>query len=110
MAPGEYSVAALPALRLRGSRAKNLLHPPGSHRQLSVSFGRLFAASTTVSRLNISPPYSFGKRYSHDDHRYSRWGANPGSVRIGEGKVPIASSGGGLGVLAGDPTTNKLRD
>jgi hypothetical protein len=31
-----------------------------------------------------------GERYSHDDHRYSRWGTNPGSVRIGEEKVPIA--------------------
>lgn len=31
-----------------------------------------------------------GKRYSHDDTRYSRWGKNPGSVRIGEEKVPIA--------------------
>lgn len=27
--------------------------------------------------------------YSHDDSRYSRWGKNPGSVRIGEEKVPI---------------------
>lgn len=30
-----------------------------------------------------------GERYSHDDRRYSRWGKNPGSVRIGEEKVPI---------------------
>ena len=31
-----------------------------------------------------------GERYSHDDSRFSRWGTNPGSVRIGEEKVPIA--------------------
>jgi transposase-like protein len=34
-----------------------------------------------------------GERYSHGkphDGRYSRWGTNPGSVRIGEEKVPIA--------------------
>ena len=30
-----------------------------------------------------------GKRYSHDETRYSRWSKNPGSVRIGEEKVPI---------------------
>ena len=30
-----------------------------------------------------------GERYSHDDSRFSRWGKNPGSVRIGEEKVPI---------------------
>ena len=30
-----------------------------------------------------------GKRYSHDDRQYSRWGTNPGSVRIGEEKVSI---------------------
>lgn len=30
-----------------------------------------------------------GERYSHDDSRYSRWGRNPGSVRIGEENVPI---------------------
>jgi len=30
-----------------------------------------------------------GPRYSHDDARFSRWGSNPGSVRIGEEKVPI---------------------
>ncbi len=33
-----------------------------------------------------------GTRYSHDkphDGRYSRWGTNPGSIRIGEEKVPI---------------------
>lgn len=32
-----------------------------------------------------------GERYSHDDRRYSRWGTNPGSVRIGDEKVPIAA-------------------
>lgn len=34
-----------------------------------------------------------GERYSHGgphDGRYSRWGTNPGSARIGEEKVPIA--------------------
>ncbi|MCS3708311.1 hypothetical protein GGP62_003221 [Salinibacter ruber] len=31
-----------------------------------------------------------GERYSHDDRRYSRWGTNLGSVRIGDEKVPIA--------------------
>jgi len=31
-----------------------------------------------------------GERYSHDDRRFSRWGTNPGSVRIGDEKVPIA--------------------
>ncbi|MCS4044591.1 transposase-like protein [Salinibacter ruber] len=31
-----------------------------------------------------------GERYSHDDSRFSRWGTNPGSVRIGEEKVRIA--------------------
>ncbi len=31
-----------------------------------------------------------GKRYKHDHSRYSRWGTNPGSVRIGEEKVPVA--------------------
>ena len=30
-----------------------------------------------------------GQRHSHDDRRFSRWGSNPGSVRIGEEKVPI---------------------
>ena len=30
-----------------------------------------------------------GERYSHDETRYSRWSKNPGSVRIGEEKVPI---------------------
>jgi len=30
-----------------------------------------------------------GQRYSHDETRYSRWSKNPGSVRIGEEKVPI---------------------
>ena len=30
-----------------------------------------------------------GERYSHDDSRFNRWGKNPGSVRIGEEKVPI---------------------
>ena len=30
-----------------------------------------------------------GKRYSHDDRRFSRWGKNPGSVRIGDEKLPI---------------------
>jgi len=33
-----------------------------------------------------------GERYSHDkphDGRYSRWGSNPGSIRIGSEKVPI---------------------
>ena len=30
-----------------------------------------------------------GERYSHDDSCFSRWGKNPGSVRIGEEKVPI---------------------
>ena len=29
-----------------------------------------------------------GQRHSHDDRRFSRWGSNPGSVRIGEEKVP----------------------
>jgi len=31
-----------------------------------------------------------GERYSHDDSRFSRWGTNPGSVRIGEEKVRVA--------------------
>ena len=31
-----------------------------------------------------------GQRYSHDDSRFSRWGTNPGSVRIGEEKVRVA--------------------
>jgi transposase-like protein len=31
-----------------------------------------------------------GERYSHDETRYSRCGTNPGSVRIGDEKVPIA--------------------
>jgi len=30
-----------------------------------------------------------GQRHSHDDRRFSRWGSNPGSVRIGEEKVPV---------------------
>jgi hypothetical protein len=30
-----------------------------------------------------------GPRHNHDDRRYSRWGSNPGSVRIGDEKVPI---------------------
>ena len=30
-----------------------------------------------------------GKRYSHDETRYSWWSKNPGSVCIGEEKVPI---------------------
>jgi len=30
-----------------------------------------------------------GEPHSHDDHRFSRWGTNPGSVRIGEEKVPV---------------------
>jgi putative transposase len=30
-----------------------------------------------------------GERYSHDDSRFSRWGTNPGSIRIGDEKVPI---------------------
>jgi hypothetical protein len=33
-----------------------------------------------------------GERYSHDkpkEGRYSRWGSNPGSVRIGSEKVPV---------------------
>ena len=30
-----------------------------------------------------------GQRHSHDDQRFSRWGSNPGSVRIGEEKVPV---------------------